>query len=458
VIGLIICVLPSPKPFVFAGNTVLLSPEAQKAIALLAVFVSIFITEALPFGITVALVYAWIVIFGIMPKEAAAGAFSHDAAWFLVGALMISSVLVRHNLHRRVLALIMGVTGHSVRRILLGMVGFCALSSMFIAGHTIAALMLPVGLALVEDSGGFRKVPNLAKLTMFCIAFGCSIGGLATPSGGGRNVVMIGYLNEFFGISMGYGQWMIMAAPITLILIPCVVLILFATFKPEVRTLGDLSGRLKMEMATRPMTHKEWSVICVFVLVVALWITQSHLGIGMIAMLGALIYLVLGLADWADYQRINWSVALLYFAALGLGRGLIESGAATWLAAKGLLLIDSLGITGGYPMVGVSSLLMSLLTQTMGAGPCVAAFGPVLLEAARITSTNPVVAGVAVAIASSFAFSLIVGTPPNAIVYGSGFLRAKDFLKVGTILAVVSILVLLVVVRVLWIGLGIMGS
>jgi sodium-dependent dicarboxylate transporter 2/3/5 len=222
-----------------------------------------------------------------------------------------------------------------------------------------------------------------------------------------------------------------------------------------VKDLSGLSSKLDRQIAARPMTHKEWTVVAVFVAIVALWITRSHLGIGMIAMLGALIYLLLGLADWSDYQRINWSVALLYFAAVGLGRGLIDSGAATWLAAKGLLAVQNLGITGGFPMIGISSLLISLATQTMGAGPCIASFGPVLLEAARITSTNPVVFGIAVAIASSFAFALIIGTPPNAIVYSSGYLRAREFLKVGVILGFISLIVLLVVVKVLWLTLGV---
>ena len=199
-VALAIILAPTPEPFTLAGETVILTPQGQYMIALLAAFFIIFITEALPFGMTVAVVYVWIVAFGIMPYEEAAVIFSHDAAWFIMGALMLAVVLIKYNIHMRILAIILKIVGSSTQNVVIGIVGFSAIASVFMADHTVAALMLPVGIAVVQISGGVEEVPNLAKLLMFSIAFGATIGGLGSPSGGGRNVLMIGFLNEFFKI------------------------------------------------------------------------------------------------------------------------------------------------------------------------------------------------------------------------------------------------------------------
>jgi len=180
IVAIFILSMPQPQPLEFAGKTIVLSLAGKRMLALLASLVVIFITEALPIGTTVGIVYAWIVFFGILPDGQAAKLFSHDAAWFLVGALMIAQVLIKYGIHKRILFLIMKVVGSKTKYISLGIITFCALSAAFIAGHTIAALMLPIGLALIHVNGGFKSAPNLSKLFLFSIAFGCSIGGVGT--------------------------------------------------------------------------------------------------------------------------------------------------------------------------------------------------------------------------------------------------------------------------------------
>ena len=455
----VVLLAPLPAPFQFGGEHITLTPQGQRLIAFLVLYIVIIVTEALPGGITVALAYSWIVFFGIESPKHAASYFSHDAAWFLVGALMIAQVLVKYNLHTRVLIIIIRIMGASVKRVVLGIIFFCAIASMFISGHTIAALMLPIGLAITQESGGYSKVPKLAKLLMLSIAFGCSVGGLATPSGGGRNVVMIAYLEEFFDVWVGYGAWIAVAAPITLILIPAVWLILLALFKPEINDFSEIAQRLLRDIRTSPMRTKEWTTVAIMGVIVVLWITKSDLGIGMLALFGAMLYVLAGLARWEDYQQINWGIAMLYFTAVALGRLLISTGAAVWIGAKALVSLDMVGIDGGMPLVALGAVFMALMTQIMSDGPCIAAMGPMLLQAAKMTGTDPVVMGMAAAIASAFAFAIVLGTPPNAIVYGSGYVNAKDFLKGGIIVSIVALAILLLTVLFWWplLGVGVDG-
>lgn len=447
----IILILPQPDSIQFGEQTITLSPQGQKALALLGALIVIFVTEALPIGATVGIVYAWIMFFNILPHNEAAKVFSHDAIWFLVGALMIAEVLVKYGIHKRILIIIMKIVGPKPKYISLGIICFCAISAAFIAEHTVAALMLPVGLALIHINGGYKSVPNLSKLFLFSIAFGCAIGSLSTPSGGGRNVLMIGFLEELYGVRIGYGSWMVMALPITIILIPCLWFILNKKFKPEIASLESKSKEITKEMTLEPMKFKEWVVVAIFLFILFLYITKGKLGIGMIALFGSVLFLVFGLANWKDYQKINWGIPLLYFGAIGLGTCLQQTGAATWLAAQSLAMINHIiPLNGDIAVTATGALIMSGMTQMMSDGPCVATIGPVLLESARLSGIDPVFFGIAVAISSAFAFMIIIGTPANVIVYSSGYLKPKDFLKAGIFIYIVSLAVLLLVVFFWW--------
>ena len=459
-VAAVILFLPSPEPFQFAGQTITLSQEGHRAIALLGFLMVVFITEALPLGSIVALVYAWVVIFGILPPKEASRIFSHDAAWFLIGALMIAQVLIKYGIHKRLLIMIIRIIGSKTKYISLGIITFCALSAAFISEHTVAALMLPVTMALLYTSGGTKEYPQLTRLLLFSIAAGCCIGGLGTPSGGGRNVVMIGFLEEFCQVRVGYGAWMVMAFPIVILLIPISWAILLARFKPEIKDLSSSTKKLKSEMKMLPMQVKDWAVLIIFFLVLFLWITKSEWGIGMIALLGTLLYLMLGLVKWKEYHKINWGIALLYFGAIGLGEVLQSSGAATYLAAKVLGGLQSIiPLKGQMAVTMLGTGIMSAMTQTMGDGPCVATIGPVLLESAKLSGIDPLFFGIATALSAAFAFMLIVGTPSNAIVYSSGCLRAKDFLKIGILLWPAALVTLWLVCHFWWgfLGVGVNG-
>ncbi len=460
IIALLVLYLPQPRPVEFGGKTIILSLAGQRMLALLAALVVIFITEALPIGTTVGIVYAWIVFFGILPENEAAKLFSHDAVWFLVGALMIAQALVKYAIHKRILILIMKVVGSKTKYISLGIITFCAITAAFIADHTVAALMLPIGLALIRINNGFGTAPNLSRLFLFSIAFGCSIGGLGTPSGGGRNVVMIGFLEELYGVGIGYGSWMLMALPIVFILIPCLWFLLNKIFRPEITDLKETSEKIKQEMTMSPMRKKEWMVVILFLSILFLWLTKSNLGIGMIALFGATLFLVFGLIEWRDYQKINWGIVLLYFGAIGLGTCLQKTGAATWLAAASLGLINHIiPLSDKMLMTAIGTVMMSAMSQIMSDGPCVATIGPVLLESARLSGTDPVFFGIACAISSAFAFMLIIGTPANAIVYSSGFLKPKDFFKAGFLVYITALLILLTIAYFWWeiLGVGVNG-
>ena len=183
----------------------------------------------------------------------------------------------------------------------------------------------------------------------------------------------------------------------------------------------------------------------IFVIMIFGWFTEKaffdlgiypiRLGIGVIAVAGAVAYLFAGVVNWRDYQeKIDWGVVWLYAGAIIFGRTLDSTGAAYWLARTVIDLIAPLGMDSGLPLMMTSNGLTAVLTNLMADGPAAAAVGPISLNMAGLvhpgTTFLPFMA-MATAMSSSFAYCLIIGTPPNAIVYASGYLEPKDYLRVG---------------------------
>jgi len=459
-LALIVLLLPTPGPTDFFGQAVELTRAGQNALALLVFLVVVFITEALPIGAALAVIYGWIVLGGIIPAKEAGKIFGSDATWFLVGALMLSEILIKYDIHKRFLILILKVAGGKTWRLVFGIALGAAILSAFISDSAVVSFLLPVLIAIIIVSGGMEKCPNLGKCLLFAAAYGAALGGLATPSGGGRNVIMMSLLENNFGITVGFGAWALMAFPITLLTVLFMTFWLLKRFKPEFKDISGPVGEIKKELSKNPMSFKEWLVVGIYGATILAFVLAGETGLGMIALVSVLIFLGVGLARWSDVEKINWGIILLYFGAIGLGTALQQSGAATWLAAQivsigGLIMpFNTLSVTA------LSSIFMTLFTETMSDGPAVASIGPVLLEVARFVNADPIIVGVATAIASSFAFVLIIATPANAIIYSSGFLKAKDFVKAGAGVAIICLIILLLVVKFWWIdilGVGIAG-
>jgi sodium-dependent dicarboxylate transporter 2/3/5 len=200
------------------------------------------------------------------------------------------------------------------------------------------------------------------------------------------------------------------------------------------------------------------------------WVTDSNLlqevigfrlGIGVIALAGAVAYLLCGVVNWRDYQeRVDWGVVWLYAGAIVFGRSLDETGTAYWLARSVTEALGAVGVAGGTALLGTGMLVTAGMTNLMADGPAAAAVGPITLNMAAIAAPGTTLVpymGLATACASSFAYLLVIGTPPNAIVYSSGYLAARDFLRVGILCLVAAFAVLLLLGLFYWPLLGFAG-
>jgi anion transporter len=438
------------------------------SVAMGAFVVLCFLTECIPLP-GVAFCIGLIVVFtGVTSNDEVAMRYWSDACWFIMGSLMFATAFVKTGVDKRVcMIMFRKLAVPNVRMITL--VFFLVITPLaaFISDHALAAMFLPIGMLLYRNSLGGRMPddPELGKLLMISIAMACNLGGPGAPSGGARNVIMMTYLNDMFGFDIGYFQWVTYCFPLLIIFVPACWLLVNTMFKPKTQSLAPAMEYLKSEIDKMGgWNRKQIIALIIFVVMVFGWFTEKlfyqmgilpfRLGIGVIAVAGAVAYLLAGIVNWRDYQtKVDWGVVWLYAGAIIFGRTLDQTGAAYWVARSAIDFLAPLGMNSGMPLMAVSNGLTAVITNLMADGPAAAAVGPIALNMASLvhpgTTYLPFMA-MSTAVASSFAYCLIIGTPPNAIVYASGYLTPKDYLRVGIPMWFISNIVLLFASGIYW--------
>ena len=470
----LLALMPTPESMVSKASEIFgsdLSPEiiAQRAynmkiiIALLGMCSVFFATEAIPMPAVALLIGLVQLFFGITQPARIVSTYAHDAVWFIAGSLAIGSTLVKYGLDKRIGMLVVKLSGTKTRNIVLGLLLGTAIPSAFINEASIAPMYIPIALALYTLTNKTISAPNLGKLLMMSIAIGCMVGAPMSPTGGARNAIMIGFLEDYVSPNVSFFEWMSMGVFYTAIMSVLMAFLLPLLFKPEVKDLSDAVSVLKSDLEKHgKMTGKQWLVGGIMLLVIFMWITDKTvtagilgfpLGLGGVAITGAVLYMLLGLTSWKDYEEnVSWGVIILYAGAISLGAVFKASGAAKWLADSMIEIMANFGIGSGLPLILVVILIGALLTNLMSAGATVAVIGPVVLEMAQSSGTNPVLVGVGLAIATSLAYWLVIGTPASSIVYAAGMLEAKDFIRMAVFAWPMALIVMAAMVIFWWVG------
>ena len=470
----LLALMPTPESMVSKASEIFgsdLSPEiiAQRAynmkiiIALLGMCTVFFATEAIPMPAVALLIGLVQLFFGITQPARIVSTYAHDAVWFIAGSLAIGSTLVKYGLDKRIGMLVVKLSGTKTRNIVLGLLLGTAIPSAFINEASIAPMFVPIALALYTLTNKTISAPNLGKLLMMSIAIGCMVGAPMSPTGGARNAIMIGFLEDYVSPNVSFFEWMSMGVFYTAIMSVLMAFLLPLLFKPEVKDLSEAVSVLKSDLEKHgKMTGKQWLVGGIMLLMIFMWITDKTvtagilgfpLGLGGVAITGAVLYMLLGLTSWKDYEEnVSWGVIILYAGAISLGAVFKASGAAKWLADSLIGIMANFGISSGLPLILVVILIGALLTNLMSAGATVAVIGPVVLEMAQSSGTNPVLVGVGLAIATSLAYWLVIGTPASSIVYAAGMLEAKDFIRMAVFAWPMALIVMAAMVIFWWAG------
>ncbi len=440
VIGLILFFLPSPAGLTLTG---------YRTIIIVITALMMIVTEPIPLPAIAMYILVMEVYFGIGSANEIAESFMNDAVFFIMGSLMLAVAIVKQGWDTRIALGIIKLTGNKTSNIVFGFTAISAILSSFIGEHTVAAIMLPIAMTLIRfTSSDPNKVSNLSAVLLFSIAYGCLVGSIGTPSGGGRNAIMISYFRDA-NLSISYIDWMIKIYPLVLIQIPIVAWILQKSFIPEYSQLDSGVRKLAIQVAkSRKMTGRNTVAALIFFLVFLGWVFFSEsIGLGTIALTGVLAYMIGGFVRWEDLNRnTHWGVIILFGATISLGVNIKATGAANWLANQVINLFGELMETFPFVSDAIVVLMTTTLANVLSSSATVAVLGPVTLN----MGSDPMHTGLVTAIASAFGYFTAVAAPACTIVYSSGMVKAVDFLKVGWKVGIMSMILLVIYVNTYW--------
>jgi sodium-dependent dicarboxylate transporter 2/3/5 len=381
---------------------------------------------------------------------------------FMLGVFALGAVIVETGFHKRLAVWILGWT----KGFWLPMIVLCISMSVvgsFLSAPAMCSFMTPVLMAVYfgvvtkgNKNGPIKHDPDLAKLLLFSLCFSLNMGGVGSPAAGGRNVIMMGFFNDY-QVPISFWEWMTYGwslVPLGGLMVCFYMMFLFGR-KVKNRDLTPGLEAIKRETKNMGrMNYPEVVTGCMLALIVTLWILSGEeVGLGGPALLALVIPVLFRITDWRNIlSRISWDAWFMYCGALTLGALLKESGGALWLAKSFLGALKSINMAEGYGLwVGMSG-FSGLVTNFMSDAATVALIGPIVIPMGIMTglASEPWATGLAVAFASSYAHFLVVGSPTNALTYGLGIypdsgervIHTIDFVKYGFLLWILSMLLL----------------
>jgi len=452
-------------PLVFFGIYFTAAPEGLSAsgLALLAVtfWIAIWwITEAIPIAATALLPLVLFPFTGIMDIKPTAIPYSDPMVLLYMGGFMIAVCIEKWNLHKRIALKIISYLGTDLKRIILGFMVATAFLSMWISNTATSLMMLPIAIAVVvqvsQSNDSIRT--SLGQSLMLGIAYSASIGGLSTIIGTPTNIILVGVLKNTYGIEISFGEWMLVGLPISLgLLFICwYYLVNWAFVFPDTLKIAGGKEEINRQLdLLGPMSVQEKRVLWVFVAVSFSWISRSFilqdwipsLDDTIIALTGVLLLFVIPagnehkeqLLDWKVAEKIPWGILILFGGGLALAKGFQETGLANWIGEQFILLQNVPFWLFLFFIIAAVNFLTEITSNVATASMLL----PILSAVALAMGVHPYGLMVAATMSASCAFMLPVATPPNAVVFGSGYLTIPVMMKTGFALNLLSILFIL---------------
>jgi sodium-dependent dicarboxylate transporter 2/3/5 len=418
------------------------------SLLLAGLMVVLWISEWIPVYLTALLPLLFAVPFGLLTPKDLAQCYGDSNIFLFFGGFVMALALEKWGVHEQIARRIIAVVGNKKSNILLGFILSTGLISMWISNTATALMMLPMAMAVVEAMPPAHRQSRFAIFLMLSIAYASNIGGVGTLIGSPPNTQMASILSENFQIEISFFDWMKIGMPLAILLLLIMFFIFNYLLGSERKDVHDL------QFHTLPWSKAQKRVLWIFSIVAGLWIFReafsSIFGINYrdenAAILGALAMFLVSngeedkkkILHWSDTEKLPWGILLLFGGGLALAAVLEKNGILKYLASsfesfQGLSLVLAIVVLTTLAIF-ISEVLSNLAMVTL--------FIPVVGIFAHQTGLPLVPMAMALTLGASLAFMMPVGTPPNAIVFGSGFLRIKDMIRYGFILNLISLLLI----------------
>lgn len=448
----IVVYAPLKESFLTAGQAHL-TETGRTALGILAFCLVLWILEPIPFHITgflgiLLMFFLRVESFADLIKQG----FGNETIVFFIGVLSISAMVTKTGLGRRICICMLAKTGNDTHKIILGFLLIGAFLAMWMTEMAAAAILMPLGVTILQQEGVQPKESRLGKALMIACAWGPVIGGMGTPAGAGANPLAIGFLKDIAGISVTFSQWMVYGIPASLSLILPSWLMLLIFFPPEKRYLKKTKEEMEQEAEKLPpISRDERNTLCIFAVTIILWIMSGWIGkksgLPISTSIPALISLCLlfmpGVTSisWKEVQRtISWDGILLIACGISLGLAVYDTGAAGWLA---LLLLNGIAKAPIILRIFMIILIVSILKIGLSSNTVTASIiVPVMIVLADTYGLPIMGIAMPACLTLSLAFILVTSSPTNVIPYSAGYFTIGDMAKAGIVLTLVSCVIL----------------
>jgi len=450
--------------FVFSNlTTVLVSEKGDIVIAIALWMVIWWITESVSISVTALLPLILFPLLDIMPIGDVGANYGSPIVFLFFGGFVMALALEKVNLHKRIALNIIKITGTTPNKVVLGFMIATASLSMWISNTASTVVMLPIAMSviglLINDADGFTKNDrNFALSVMLGIAFSANAGGIATVIGTPPNSVMIGLLENEYNIEISFLKWMVIGVPFSITMIAISYLVLVKWMFPNKQLKFAASKEvINTELKKLgPMSGKEKMVLTIFGVTVFLWVFRTlinkifpDLGLSdtIISMLAAVSLFAIPynlkkgdfLITWGDTPKLAWGILILFGGGLALAKGMSVSGIVD-LVANAIAASDISILFTAILLI----FLMLFMTELMSNVALIAVLAPVVAGIAIGLEIPILYLLIPVTMASSCAFMLPMATPPNAIVFASGYIKVHQMARVGIVLNLIAVALLAV--------------
>ncbi|MCA9298347.1 MAG: SLC13/DASS family transporter [Phycisphaerales bacterium] len=427
-----------------------LAPEARRTAGVASWMAIWWLTEAIHLSATALLPLVLFPLLGVLDADETGATYGNPLIFLFLGGFILGLAMERTGLHRRIALITISIVGTRPRRLVAGFMIATALLSAFVSNTATVIMMTPIAVSLLAVS--FPEAPRLARCLLLGIAYGASIGGIATLIGSPPNTVFANFMSSQYGIVIGFVDWMRVGVPVVVVMLPLAwAYLVFLASPPEVVEGGADQIRSQRHALGSP-SFDEWAVFIVFTIAACLWLARPTIvrltGIPLndasIAIGAGLLLFVIpsatggGVMQWDSMSRLPWGVLLLFGGGLALARAMHVNGVDVFIGER----FEGLGDISSLILLGLVVTMIVFLTELTSNTAVTAALLPVLAQVAGATGRDPVPMLVSATIGASCAFMLPVATPPNAIVYSTGRVRVEDMARAGLALNILAIVII----------------
>ncbi|MBL6643584.1 MAG: DASS family sodium-coupled anion symporter [Flavobacteriaceae bacterium] len=439
--------------------------DASRAVLASSLWIAIWwITEALPIAVTALLPMILFPLTGGMELADTTAAYGHKLVFLTLGGFIIAIAIEKWNLNKRIALHIISYIGTDLKMIILGFMVATAFLSMWISNTATSVMMLPIGIVIIkqiQDNSDFSGSASntFAKALMLSIGYSASIGGVSTLIGTPTNMVLAGAISQIYDYEISFLEWFIFGFPLSIMILffSWYYLTRIAFSFEQKRLPGGRAEILKLKKDLGKITFEQKAVSFVFFAAAFCWITKNFLlknifpriDDTIISIFFATLLFLINvkgkkekILKWEDTQRLPWGVLLLLGSGMSFAKAVDSSGLSVWVGTQ----ISAFGTMNLFILLVLLITVVNFLTEIASNMATIAMMLPILAPIALEFDLHPFVLMVAAAAAASCAFMLPVATPPNAVVFGSGYLKINDMVKNGFLLNLTSIVIIALMV------------